>query len=111
MSHSGPRIMLLANISNMKNSNFDIEILKDIQPTEIPREFIVRVDVTFSTGERQKFDTSHINKNFTVDEIRDFLYDHDRNGLVQLIEITLDLEKIYKTIQQDCDSIFSKLFP
>jgi hypothetical protein len=111
MSRSGPRIMLLAKMSDVRNINFDMDILKDIQPTEIPRDFIVRVDVTFSTGKRMEFDTSRINRNFTVDEIQDFLHEYDRNGLVQLIEITLDLEKIYKTIQQDCDSIFSKLFP
>lgn len=111
MAHLGPRIVLLAKISNVESDKFALGVLKDIQPTEIPRDFIVRVDVTFSTGERVEFDTRRITKNFTVEEIHNFLNEFDRGGLVELIEVTLDLKKIYKTIQQDSNNIFAKLFP
>lgn len=111
MSRPNPKIVLLADMKDLKNTNFDLDILRDIQPTQIPREFIVRVDVTFSGGRVVEFDTSRINKNFTVEEIQDFLYEFDRGGLVRLIEITLDLEKIYGVIQTDCNKILSNQKP
>jgi hypothetical protein len=111
MSRPMPKIMLLAKMSDITTNNFDLGILKDIQPTEIPKEFIFKVDVTFSTGKVVEFDTSRIKNNFTFDEIQEFLTEFDRKGLVRLIEITLDLAKVYKTIQQDCESIFSKKLP
>jgi len=84
--------------------------LGDINPTEIPKMFIQKIDVTFSTGKIIEFNTDRIYDNFTFEAIDDFLGEHNARGQVKLIEITLDLDKIHKTIKAGTKTMFSKYF-
>lgn len=102
--------MLLGRPSKLTKNKFKNNLLSEVNPTEIPKQFIERIDVTFGTGHIVQFDTSKLKQNFTMDAVKDFLKSYDKNSRVNLIEITLDLEKIYETLQQDADTIFAKYF-
>jgi hypothetical protein len=110
MSKNFARIVLLGRSSNKVNSNFNKNLLGDIKPTEIPKEFIEKIDVTFSTGRIVEFEIDRIKVNFTLEAVEDFLSEYNTKGQIKLIEITLDLDEVHKTIQSGTDGIFSKYF-
>lgn len=110
MGKNFARIVLLGRSSKKVNSEFNKNLLGDVNPTEIPKEFIEKIDVTFSTGKIVEFRTDRIKENFTFEAVEDFLSEYNTKGHVKLIEITLDLDEVHKTIQTGTDSIFSKYF-
>lgn len=105
----GARVVLVGKSKNkakFKDKNF----LSDINPTEIPKKFILKITVTFDSGEKVDFDTSNIDTTFTIDDMQGWLRKIDHKNIVDLVEITLDLDLIHSTIKQDTDSFFSKYF-
>jgi hypothetical protein len=110
MANHEARIVLLGRPSKLTKNKFKNNLLSEVNPTEIPKQFIEKIDVTFSSGQVVQFDTSKLKSNFTMEAVKDFLKQYDKNSRVGLIEITLDLEKIYNTLQRDSDTIFAKYF-
>lgn len=110
MAKNFARIVLLGRSSKKLDSELNKNLLGDVNPTEIPKEFIVKIDVTFNTGKIVEFTTDRIKENFTLEAIEEFLSEYNTKGQVKLIEITLDLDEVYTTIQSGTDNIFSKYF-
>jgi len=109
MARSEARIVLLGR--PVKGANkFKGDLLADINPTEIPKEFIEKIDITFSSGQVVEFKKQRIKKNFTMEEMSEFLKHFDAKGAVKLVEITLDIEKIYQSLQEGSDHLFGKFF-
>ena len=110
MSKSFARIVLLGRSAKKVDGKFNKNLLGDVNPTEIPKEFIEKIDVTFNTGKIVEFTTDRIKENFTFEAVEEFLSEFNTKGQVKLIEITLNLDEVHKTIQSGTDSIFSKYF-
>jgi len=84
--------------------------LSDINPTEIPKEFIHKITVSFDTGHEADFGTDNLEDTFTISHMHEWLSKIDRKGRIEIVEITLDLDLIYDTIKKNADSIFAKYF-
>lgn len=104
------RIVLLAKSVRGSKSKFKQNLLSDINPTEIPKQFIESVNITFDDKLIVPFSVEKIKNNFTVEQLETFLNGYDKSKRVTLIEITLDIDKIYQTLQYDSDHVFSKYF-
>lgn len=103
------RIVLVGRSKN-KEKFKDKSFLSDINPTEIPKVFIIKIKVTFDTGDKVDFDTANIADTFTIDEMQDWLRKIDSKHMIEKVEIMLDLDLIYSTVKDDADTIFSKYF-
>jgi|TARA_B110000261_G_scaffold153577_1_gene184319 hypothetical protein len=103
------RIVLVGKSKN-KDKFKDNSFLSDINPTEIPKRFIVKITVTFETGDKVDFDTANIAETFTIDEMQHWLTKIDTKHAITKVEIMLDLDLIYSTVKEDADTIFSKYF-
>ena len=101
------RIVLVGKSKN-KAKYKDKSFLSDINPTEIPKRFIVKITVTFETGDKVDFDTDNIADTFTIDEMQDWLKKIDTKHTK--VEIMLDLDLVHLTVKEDADTIFSKYF-
>lgn len=104
------RVVLIGKSRDKNKHKHKTSVLSDVNPTEIPKEFIDGIAVTFDSEQTIQFDTSNIEKNFTIDGMNEWLSKIDRKGMIQTVEITLDLDLIYDTLQQDSDSILAKYF-
>lgn len=102
------RVVLIGKSKNGKTKSNNI--LQDINPTEIPKQYIDRITVTFDTEQVMEFDTANLEQNFTVDGMTEWLNKIDRKGRIQLVEVTLDLDLIMTSLQEGSDSIFAKYF-
>jgi hypothetical protein len=103
------RIVLVGKSTN-KAKYKDKSFLSDINPTEIPKRFIVKITVTFEHGDKVDFDTANIADTFTIDEMQDWLRKIDSKHMIEKVEIMLDLDLIHLTVKEDADTIFSKYF-
>ena len=103
------RIVLVGKSKN-KAKYKDKSFLSDINPTEIPKRFIVKITVTFETGDKVDFDTDNIADTFTIDEMQDWLKKIDTKHAITKVEIMLDLDLVHSTVKEDADTIFSKFF-
>lgn len=109
MVTSGSARVVLIGKSKNKNKT-QSNILQDINPTEIPKEFINKITLTFEGDQEIEFDPTGLKENFTVDGMNDWLSKVDKKGHVKLVEITLDLDLIMQSLQKGSDSIFAKYF-
>ena len=103
------RIVLVGRSKN-KEKFKDKSFLSDINPTEIPKVFIIKTKVTFENGDKVDFDTVNIADTFTIDEMQDWLRKIDSKHMIEKVEIMLDLDLIHLTVKEDADTIFSKYF-
>ena len=103
------RIVLVGKSKN-KAKYKDKSFLSDINPTEIPKRFIVKITVTFETGDKVDFDTDNIAETFTIDEMQHWLTKIDTKHAITKVEIMLDLDLVHSTVKEDADTIFSKYF-
>jgi len=108
MTSGAARVVLIGKSKNGAKQKSNI--LQDINPTEIPKQFIDAITVTFDTEQVMEFDTSSLEQNFTVDGMTDWLNKIDTKGRIKLVEVTLDLDLIMKSLQEGSDSIFAKYF-
>ena len=110
ISKGAARVVLIGKSKNKSKYKNRTSVLSDVNPTEIPKEFIEKISVTFKGGEVVDFNTDKIEKNFTMDDMQSWLNQIDTRGAIKLVEVSLDLDLIYETLQQDSDSIFAKYF-
>jgi len=103
------RIVLVGKSKN-KEKFKDKSFLSDINPTEIPKKFILKIKVTFETGDKVDFDTANIAETFTIDEMQSWLRRIDSKHMITKVEIMLDLDLIHSTVKVNSDTIFSKYF-
>jgi hypothetical protein len=108
ITNGAARVVLIGKSKNGKTKSNNI--LQDINPTEIPKQYIDSITVTFDTDQVMEFDTTNLEENFTVDGMTEWLNKIDRKGRIQLVEVTLDLDLIMTSLQEGSDSIFAKYF-
>ena len=108
LTNGAARVVLIGKSKNGKTKSNNI--LQDINPTEIPKQYIDSITVTFDTDQVMEFDTTNLEENFTVDGMTEWLNKIDRKGRIQLVEVTLDLDLIMTSLQEGSDSIFAKYF-
>ena len=94
----------------MESRKAQSNILSQILPTEIPKQLIDQIQVTFKGGETVAFNTENIKESFSMEDIKDFLKKHDVKGHVELIEICIDVDHLYEQITQESGDILSKYF-
>ena len=104
------RIVLLGKVSGHSKNGFKTNLLSEINPTEIPKQFIECINFTYDDDISVPFSVAKIKNNFTLEQLEKFLNEYDKNKRVSLIEITLDLEKIYAVLEEDANHLFSKYF-
>ena len=110
MEKNFAKIVLLGRSSKKQDVEFNQSLLGNINPTEIPKEFIDSIDITFNNGKVVEFNTERLNENFTLEAVEKFLKEHSSRGQVTLLEIVLDLDLVHEVIQAGADNIFSKYF-
>ena len=110
-SRSSAHIVLLAKSrKGSKYKKFKNDLLSEIYPTEIPREFVSCIEVFFNNQQSVQFDCDKLTPTFTMEQLKKWLSTHDTRDGIKVVEITLDLDKVYETLQHDTESILSKYF-
>lgn len=105
------RIVLIGKSSKKNKNTLKGSVLKDINPVEIPRKFISKIELVLEDNRSIEFNVNKIlTENFTIDAVEHFLSSVKNANNITCIEITLDLDLIYSTLQEDADNIFSAVF-
>ena len=104
------KVVLLGKSTTKKSKQVHKEILNSIQPTEVPKEFIDSITVTFSNQEVVPFNVKNLKGNFSLEEVHDFLKEYKAVDKVELIEIALDLDYITKDLEEKSSSFLGKHF-
>tara|TARA_B100001057_G_C22746044_1_gene909778 strand:+ start:918 stop:1208 length:291 start_codon:yes stop_codon:yes gene_type:complete len=86
------------------------EILKDLDASDVPKEFIDVIKVYLSNGDIIPFEVASIVEHFSLDELRDFLRERKINNRVDLVEIYLDMDLIFTKLESTTNNIFKKHF-
>ncbi len=110
MSSFSTKIVLLGKSTNKKSKKVHKDILNNIQPTEVPKEFIDSITVTFSNNEVVPFNVNSLKGNFSLEQVQDFLKEYKATEKVDLIEIALDLDYITKDLEEKSNSFLEKYF-
>lgn len=110
MPESSTRIVLYGKGNTLATKNIHKSILKQISPTEVPREFIDNILIVCSGGEKVTFVVKDTIGNFTIEEVKEFLQQHKVKDKVERVEITLDLDIISTKLSQATDSFLEKYF-
>lgn len=110
ISSGAARVVLIGKSRHKDKHDRKGSILNDVNPTEIPKEFIDGISVTFDNKQIVEFDISTLEKNFTIEGMNNWISKIDSKGKIKKVEITLDLDLIYDNLQQNSDSIFAKYF-
>lgn len=104
------RIVLLGKSTSVKSKKIHQEILNTLQPTEVPKEFIDSITVTFANDEVIPFDVSKLKGNFSLDEVHNFLKSHKAEDKVDTIEIAINLDVVSKQLESKSNSLLNKHF-
>ena len=110
MASFSARIVLLGKSTSVKSKKIHKQILSTLQPTEVPKEFIDSITVTFSNNEVVPFDTSKLKGNFSLDEVHSFLKEHKAEDKVDMIEITINLDLVSSKLESSSNSLLDKHF-
>lgn len=110
MASFSARIVLLGKSTSVKSKKIHKEILNTLQPTEVPKEFIDSITVTFANNEVIPFDVSKLKGNFSLDEVHDFLKTHKAEDKVDLIEIAINLDLVTTKLESTSNAVLDKHF-
>lgn len=110
ISNGSARVVLVGKSRNKSKYKGKNNILAEVNPTEIPKEFIEKISVSFKDGEVVDFNTQSLKENFTMKDMQSWLNQIDTKGNITQVEVALDLDLIYDTIQKDSDNFFAKYF-
>ena len=86
------------------------EILKDMNASDVPKEFIDVIKVYLTDGEIIPFEVTNLVDTFSLDDLRDFLQQRKINDRVDLVEIYLDLDLVFN-LEVKSQSQEKKTFP
>jgi hypothetical protein len=100
----------LGKSTSKKSKKTHQQILNNIQPTEVPKEFIDSITVTFSNNEVVPFNIKDLKGNFSLEEVQDFLKEYKATEKVSLIEIALDLDYVTKDLEEKSNTFLNKYF-
>jgi len=110
MSNKETKIVVLGKSSSMTKDSKRKEILKDLDASDVPKEFIDVIKVYLSNGDIIPFEVASIVEHFSLDELRDFLRERKINNRVDLVEIYLDMDLIFTKLESTTNNIFKKHF-
>lgn len=110
ISNGSARVVLVGKSKNKSRYKGRNNILAEVNPTEIPKEFIEKISLTFKSGEVVDFNTDKLKENFTMDDMQSWLNRIDTQETITKVEVALDLDLIYDTLEKDSENFLSKYF-
>lgn len=110
MSNKETKIVVLGKSTGMTKDSKRREILKDMNASDVPKEFIDVIKVYLTDGEIIPFEVTNLVDTFSLDDLRDFLQQRKINDRVDLVEIYLDLDLVFTNLESKTNSIFKKHF-
>lgn len=110
MSNKETKIVVLGKSTGMTKDSKRREILKDMNASDVPKEFIDVIKVYLTDGEVIPFEVTNLVDTFSLDDLRDFLQHRKINDRVDLVEIYLDLDLVFTNLESKTNSIFKKHF-
>ena len=106
MSNKETKIVVLGKSTGMTKDSKRREILKDMNASDVPKEFIDVIKVYLTDGEVIPFEVTNLVDTFSLDDLRDFLQQRKINDRVDLVEIYLDLDLVFTNLESKTNSIF-----
>lgn len=101
-AYSTPRVVLVGKQRNHQDYNDICDIISDIRPSQIPREFVHKVLVTTQNNKRHELNNKQLRNGVDYENIERYLTDLGiRLPDVKLVEIVIDLEKTQNALLQD----------
>lgn len=110
MSQFNTRVVLYGKGTTPANKQLHKTILNQIEPTEVPKEFISTINLVLANDQNLLFAIGSDKGNFCIDEIRDFLSDKGVSEQVARIEVTLDLDAIAEKLTSTTNEFLEKFF-
>tara|TARA_B100001105_G_C22364696_1_gene432062 strand:+ start:908 stop:1246 length:339 start_codon:yes stop_codon:yes gene_type:complete len=110
MPGKNTKIVILGKSSSAIKDTRRAEILRNMNATDVPREYIDTIDVHLHDGQVIPFEVDELIDNFSLDELRGFLSAQAIKGKVELVEIFLDLDKIFTQLEAKTNTIFKDFF-
>ena len=84
MSNKETKIVVLGKSTGMTKDSKRREILKDMNASDVPKEFIDVIKVYLTDGEIITFEVTNLVDTFSLDDLRDFLQQRKINDRVDL---------------------------
>lgn len=110
MPNKETKIVVLGKSTTTTKDSKRREILKDLDASDVPKEFIDVVRVYLSDGKIIPFEVNDIVDTFSLDELRDFLKEQKISHKVDLVEIYLDMDLIFTKLESTTNNIFKNHF-
>ena len=110
MPNKETNIVVLGKSTTTTKDSKRREILKDLDASDVPKEFIDVVRVYLSDGKIIPFEVNDIVDTFSLDELRDFLKEQKISHKVDLVEIYLDMDLIFTKLESTTNNIFKNHF-
>ena len=110
MPNKETKIVVLGKSTTTTKDSKRREILKDLDASDVPKEFIDVVRVYLSDGKIIPFGVNDIVDTFSLDELRDFLKEQKISHKVDLVEIYLDMDLIFTKLESTTNNIFKNHF-
>lgn len=110
MSQFNTRVVLFGKGTTPESKQLHKTILNQIEPTEVPKEFISAINLVLSNDQHVLFAMNNSKGNFSIDEIKEFLNEKQVSEQVSRIEVTLDLDAIAKKLTSTTNEFLEKFF-
>ena len=110
MSNKETKIVVLGKSTSVSKDSKRREILKDLDASDVPKEFIEVIKVYLSDGEIIPFEVNDIVETFSLDQLKGFLQERKINHKVDLVEIYLDMDLIFTKLESTTNNIFKNHF-
>ena len=110
MPNKETKLVVLGKSTTTTKDSKRREILKDLDASDVPKEFIDVVRVYLSDGKIIPFEVNDIVDTFSLDELRDFLKEQKISHKVDLVEIYLDMDLIFTKLESTTNNIFKNHF-
>ena len=110
MSNKETKIVVLGKSTSVSKDSKRREILKDLDASDVPKEFIEVIKVYLSDGEIIPFEVNDIVETFSLDQLKEFLQERKINHKVDLVEIYLDMDLIFTKLESTINNIFKNHF-
>ena len=110
MGDKETKIVVLGKSTSMVKDSKRKELLKDLDASDVPKEFIDVIKVYLSGGEVIPFDVTDLMDTFSLDELREFLQDRHINKKVDMVEIYLNMDVIFTRLESTTNTIFKTHF-
>ena len=110
MSNKETKIVVLGKSTGVAKDSKRREILRDMNASDVPVEFIEIIKVYTSDGKIIPFEVTDLVDAFSLDDLRDFLQERKINDRVDLVEIYLNLDLVFTNLESTTNTIFKKHF-